>query len=248
MIYVILGMHKSGTTLLANILHSSGVNMIDSEAEGRDYDRGGHFERSATNRINKDLLRCGNRHSLEVVRAASPDDWTDELRDRADGLIAELDRTYVDWGFKDPRTCLTYPFWRERLGTHKVLFVYRDPEEIVSHYMAQSGGIRGRLDPALATRALRAWCVYNGQVLAHARAGGMPWLAFKYADFMRYDAPFAVLRAFVGRELEDRRLGSRYRSRRTAGPVYRLAKALVGRVHGLDVEAIRRGLDALAAR
>lgn len=248
MIYVILGMHKSGTTLLANILHNSDVSMIDTEAEGVDYDNGGQFERAATNSINKELLRCGDHHSLEVIRPAPPHEWTDAMRARADEVVSGYNRTYSDWGFKDPRTCLSYDFWQESLGTHKVLCIYRDPEEVVSHYLAQSGGFRAKFGLPLATRALRAWCIYNRRILAHAGAGGRPWLTLSYADLMRGGASFAALETFVGRRLEDRRFNNQYRSRGAAGRLYRLAKRRVARSSGLDVDAIRLGLESMATR
>ena len=43
-IYVVLGMHKSGTTLISQILHHSGVNMGGAEIEtSRSYDEGNKY-------------------------------------------------------------------------------------------------------------------------------------------------------------------------------------------------------------
>ncbi len=45
MIYVIFGMHKSGTTLVAEMLHKSGINMGDFD-ESVSYDIGNQYERN----------------------------------------------------------------------------------------------------------------------------------------------------------------------------------------------------------
>jgi hypothetical protein len=231
-------MHKSGTTLLANILHSSGIHMIDAEAEGADYDRGGHFERRAANRINKELLQCGGAHSLDVIRVPSPEEWEENLRLRAAALGAQLDREHRHWGFKDPRTCLTYPFWREVLGRHRIIFVYRDPREVVSHYLTRSArsGIKSKV--ATATKALRAWHVYNDRVLEFLPRRGQPWITLDYSAFMRDDRFFA----------SDSRLHARYRSRRPNRLVYRLAKTRVKHAYGFDVDALYLSLGGLSGR
>ena len=56
MIYVVLGMHKSGTTLVAKMLHASGINMGESIDESADYSAGNHYERQSTAELNHVLL------------------------------------------------------------------------------------------------------------------------------------------------------------------------------------------------
>ena len=61
--FIILGMHKSGTTLVSQMLHQSGIAMV-SDVDDRSYDQGNHFERLSTNMLNKQLLKCGEINSL----------------------------------------------------------------------------------------------------------------------------------------------------------------------------------------
>ncbi len=62
MIYLVLGCHKSGTTLVSEMLHSSGIQMIDDagaveETAGQSgYDDGRFYERSEWVRLNADIL------------------------------------------------------------------------------------------------------------------------------------------------------------------------------------------------
>ena len=53
MIYIILGMHKSGTTLISQILHKSGINMGNFN-EDVSYDQGNKYERPASQKINRE--------------------------------------------------------------------------------------------------------------------------------------------------------------------------------------------------
>jgi len=68
MIYVILGMHKSGTTLISQILHKSGINMGEFN-EDVSYDQGNQHERPAAQKINREILKCGDAHSLDVINS-----------------------------------------------------------------------------------------------------------------------------------------------------------------------------------
>ncbi|MGM0484512.1 MAG: hypothetical protein ACQERI_08185, partial [Candidatus Krumholzibacteriota bacterium] len=45
MIFVLLGMHKSGTTLISRMLHESGINMCGEPCGEASYDAGNKYER-----------------------------------------------------------------------------------------------------------------------------------------------------------------------------------------------------------
>ena len=147
MIVVVLGMHKSGTTLVAEILHRGGIAMVDRVPEASDYDERFFFERDEAVAINKALLGR-DAYSLDTVRLRPRAD-DPALRRRIADLVADLDARHGDWGFKDPRTCLTWPVWRELLPPHRLVCVYRHPLAVEGHYR-----IRNR---QTSFRALRAW-------------------------------------------------------------------------------------------
>ncbi len=59
MIYIVLGCHKSGTTLIARTLHESGIAMVgDDDAQG-DYDQSGFYERLRWVELNQHILGHG---------------------------------------------------------------------------------------------------------------------------------------------------------------------------------------------
>src|SRR5687767_9519465 len=97
MIYVILGMHKSGTTLVAKALHRSGIPMVDAEDTSRSYRDGNHYERESFNEVNYDLLGCRGVHSLKI-ELGTPLRGSPELRERASQLIRLQAQREEDWG------------------------------------------------------------------------------------------------------------------------------------------------------
>ena len=134
MTYVVLGMHKSGTTLVAEILHRSGIPMVET-ASAADYYAGNKWERASTLAFDKDLLDARDVDSLWL---APPDPDTllrdaDLERARRIAACAEAGAG-GEWGFKDPRACLTWPVWRLALTAPKLIAVYRHYGSVVRHF------------------------------------------------------------------------------------------------------------------
>lgn len=191
--HVVLGMHKSGTTLVAKTLHHSGIPMIDHIAPGT-YDDGATYERRSTRIINSDILGDHGVPSYRLTTAPPPDQISDYITAAAQALRdRHADTT---WGFKDPRTLLTFDFWQPLLGEVKLIGVYRDPREVVGHYT------RGRHESPLAAPSLHAWREYNRRLL-HIASEHPDMLLLEYGRLMRDDSEFARLANFVGRTLVD---------------------------------------------
>lgn len=116
MIIIILGMHRSGTSALAGLLHHNGV-MMGKEDEfypkPMKENPKGFYENVRFRRINDRILR---RYDYRV-KSFSPSVPT--IYPVSDGnlltlmkkLILEYNGEYDFWGWKDPRTCLTLYSW-----------------------------------------------------------------------------------------------------------------------------------------
>src|SRR4030095_10172119 len=109
-------MHKSGTSLVAELLHRSGIPMGEGAEVSGSYDAGTFFERSAFRALNQELLGPDdpdelNPRPLRLQLSA-------RQRARMRELVAHGEDGGADWGFKDPRTCLTYEVWRPELPPH----------------------------------------------------------------------------------------------------------------------------------
>ena len=74
-------------------------------------------------------------------------------------LVARYSHLYQDWGWKDPRTCLTLKFWIEELNhlnlssKVRILYIFRSPVKV-----AYSMFHRGNAD--LKT-SIKIWALYN---------------------------------------------------------------------------------------
>ncbi len=220
MIYVVLGMHKSGTTLISEILHHSGINMVDNADPSLGYDKGNKWERESTKQVNQELLGTEGAFSLEEDHL--PAGLAPQQQARMRELIEACTRKYGDWGFKDPRTCRVYDFWASVLPEHKIVVVYRSPEEAWEHYRRISGK---QLLTAL-LQFLPTWCGYNRAILEYLRQTRSPFLVIQYERFMREPAEFQRLEKFVGRKLNDRRDPKLHRSRVKKFGLYPLLRAI----------------------
>ena len=67
MIHVVLGMHKSGTTLVSELLHHAGIDMVDAADPDTSYDHGNKWERDSTKQVNHAILGSAGTFSLKTV-------------------------------------------------------------------------------------------------------------------------------------------------------------------------------------
>lgn len=133
MIYVVIGMHKCGTTLVSQLLHAAGVDMIEyfPLPEELEYKYGGQYESITTKRINEVLLQSRGIPSARIRKTELFD--IDRMSTIAQRYIKTKENQ--TWGFKDPRTTLTYlPFWSRMLSNqdHTLIVTYREVGSFLS--------------------------------------------------------------------------------------------------------------------
>lgn len=240
MIYVVLGMHKSGTTLVSESLHKSGISMGVFQGE-LGYDAGNKYERHETQQINRSLLRGyllpRAKFFLSVLKnptynAAGYKHNSDSTaifirRKRFDGLMANGDIPVAinevindcgtatgDWGFKDPRTCYTYRIWKRALPEHKLVIVYRHYRNLLKRYDTNPW------HPLTVYRILHSWTLHNQSILKHIQQTETPYVIVDYDKLMTDEGEFERISGFVGKELVDVRKAELYRNRHTVQPVH----------------------------
>ncbi|THB79321.1 MAG: hypothetical protein D6B25_01795 [Desulfobulbaceae bacterium] len=203
MIYIVLGMHKSGTTLVSEILHKSGIQMIGEDNGDPDYDTGNKYERISTASLNKDLLDCWDIYSLDILpKDTSENAVAINFKAKAEKIIADNQNDNGHWGFKDPRTCLTYPQWQKYLPEHRLVVVFRHPAQVMKHY--EKRNLR-RKKPHILLKSLQAWTVYNRQVLEILKLTACDHIVVNFEKFMSEDHELDRLEKFVGNKLHDAR-------------------------------------------
>jgi hypothetical protein len=190
----VLGMHRSGTSVVASLLEGLGVHLGGADALLRPLPENprGYWEHGALKDVNEALLaHLGGRwHSPPNL----PDGWQraaalDELRAQARVLLREQFGESVLWGWKDPRTCLTLPFWKPLLPEASYVICLRNPFDVAR-------SLRARDDLPL-EHGLRLWLAYTAAALAHS--AGHPRLLLFYEDVLtdREETASALAR-FIG--------------------------------------------------
>lgn len=167
-IFVVLGMHKSGTTMVARCLEEAGVSMRDFPEEVNS-EEAMYCERASVRAQNVELLGPSSTDSLKLGRVLGDGDWPSGCRSlkNATDLFGRLNLENAGhWGFKDPRAVLTYrAFWKKVLPNHEIIVVFRSPLEIIEHY---TRGWKFYKRPWLVLRAykaLKVWLIYNSEIL-----------------------------------------------------------------------------------
>ncbi len=238
MIYVVLGMHKSGTTLTSQILHHSGINMDDEIDPSVSYDEGNKYERQSILHLNLEILGTDSYSTIDL-KAPEPLTAGPDLQRRMQEVIGTCERRYKDWGFKDPRTALTYPLWEELLPEHRLIVVYRGPAAVWPHYRYHgphhAPGNIGR-----AWRFLDRWYDYNVRILSILESTPYEYLVLAYDELMTSDAEFARLEAFMGRHLEDCRRPDLFRHRNGFSPYMAIAERMLRSRYGRIEDVMAR--------
>jgi Sulfotransferase family len=189
---VVVGMHRSGTSLTASILGSSGLHLGDRLVPAGPSNPEGHFEDGDFVDLHRKALQTLG-HDREGWDEVVLDDMPDVLVAKAQALIDARASRPV-WGWKDPRTAVFLPFWERLLPEARFVFVYRSPWEVIDS-LYRRGDRRFRHDPMAAARL---WSHYNSAILdAHARVGEQGVL-FNLEDIATDPAGFVerVNRAF----------------------------------------------------
>lgn len=128
---VVLGMHRSGTSSLAGSLQEMGV-YLGEVYQWNPHNFKGNRENHRIIDLNDQLLSY-NKASWDYpppIRKRFT--WTDEQAFLRDELINDMQvqakaNQAPFWGFKDPRTLITWPFWADALNEFYLVGTFRHP-------------------------------------------------------------------------------------------------------------------------
>jgi len=150
-VFVVTGMHRSGTSLLARGLLALGINLGDNLLEKSATENPtGYWEDVDILALSERVLKTLGRRwsSLEPLFAEELSKGELEpLIDDAAKLLSEKMRGHQTWGFKNPRTGPLLPFWTnvfERLCLDaKYLTIVRNPRNVVHSLQRRNKFARG---------------------------------------------------------------------------------------------------------
>jgi len=140
---VILGMHRSGTSVMTRVINLLGLPLCrEDDIYTAPDNPTGHWESASLVAFNDRLLDLfGGRF---IAPAAMSDGWESDpaavvLREEADEVFSRAHPTTA-WVWKDPRTCLTLPFWRSVWPHAPVaVYVHREPLEVALSLRRRDG-------------------------------------------------------------------------------------------------------------
>ena len=160
---IICGMHRSGTSLVANVLREAGLDIGTRDDVGLGVGQPrGHFEDRDFFRLHEAMLAASGRSCFTADEGSLATAVTPAFEEQARALIAaRADRPF--WGWKDPRTCLFLDLWDRLLPQARHLFLYRHPVDVALSLWRRNTDPELSADPWL---ALRVWELYNRRLLA----------------------------------------------------------------------------------
>lgn len=211
---IVLGMHRSGTSVTAGIVRSLGVHLGDDLLGANRGNPMGHHEDLEVLELNDQIL------------ASSGGNWSDPptreaiLRNRRQfrpairKLVRARNACHRVWGWKDPRTALTLELFLPHLARPHLLVVRRDPEEVALSL--------SRRDGTDVEKNLALYEAYTARISKLLRDHPLPSLTVEFADlraeakrevariarFLDVDASPETLEACAGLVLDDRALES----------------------------------------
>lgn len=198
----VLGAPRSGTSLTARILNVLGVDLgpedeLMDAAAGNN--RTGFWEHEGIANLNEDILASLSESPPPYLQGwrwppPLPEGWqrdaTLEPHRRAARTI--LRRSFGEgspWGWKDPRTTLTLPFWQELVPEMRYVICVRHPLDVAASLAER--------DEMATEESLRLWSRYMADAINHTR--GLPRLFVSYESyFPDWEGQARRLATFLG--------------------------------------------------
>ena len=132
--FIILEMHRSGTSLAAGLLHSMGISAGSPEMliPAADDNPKGFWERVDVMQLNDEALASCKAtwdHVADFNPCSLPTEAEKHFHEQARVLVTALEGE-SPWFVKDPRICLLLPLWQKVLKSPFFVLVSRNPLEI----------------------------------------------------------------------------------------------------------------------
>lgn len=208
----VLGMSRTGTSLTARVLNLAGVYLgAEDELLGGDLHHltgegaavlekagkanpEGFWEHYRLMRLNERILKTlgGNwRDPPPFVAGWEASTELDAEREEARAMLAESFTGHNPWGWKDPRNCLTLPFWQKLLPGMRYVICLRNPADVATSLQRRDGM---SLD-----EGVELWLTYLAAALVNT--SGRPRLLIPYERYFEEPHETAAdLARFAGRE------------------------------------------------
>ena len=151
-VIAIIGMHRSGTSLLAGSLQERGLFLGDVVNEAP-HNKKGNRESLPIRELHEDILNSSGGSWDNPPEEVS---WKGIHRSMRD-LITNGFSDQPIWGFKDPRSIFCLEGWLETIPSLECVAIIRHPEEVAMSLHARNGWS--------IEKGINLWYVYNRRLL-----------------------------------------------------------------------------------
>jgi hypothetical protein len=141
--FVVLGMHRSATSLITKGIFKVGVKIGSNVLSADSGNPHGYWEDTDFLYLNKWILAeaGGNWYNVpseeKILKVGNRADVKGRIKTLVDKKYAQNNL----WGFKDPRTILTIKVIRPHLKKHSFIVAFRNPTEIAQSLYARNAQI-----------------------------------------------------------------------------------------------------------
>ncbi len=164
----ILGMHRSGTSCLTGALQIGGFSSSAALTWNYDNQKGNREEIDVIS-LNHKVLEY-NGLSWRNVNNETEISWPQQLAFERDKLLLSRFNEGLIWLFKDPRTVITWPFWKDSGIAFQFIGSFRHPMK-----SALSLFFRNQIP---LERGLRLWLLYNEKIFNLLQRYNFPLVCF----------------------------------------------------------------------
>ncbi|MBD3268498.1 hypothetical protein GF373_17660 [bacterium] len=197
-------MHRSGTSLIAHLLHELGISMGTRFRESDRSNPTGYWEDLDWRDLNEKILREANGRWWRIP---SRSDLMDAVENHRDEITALVANRVEPWGFKDPRFTLLAEFYQDSFEDAKYIVVDRPRDDVV-------GSLMRRAEQRGYQESRRHWESlyerYRSHIEDFLKTHGPEYLRVSYPEFvdkMTAEGAVRELANFVGVDFDPQVLG-----------------------------------------
>lgn len=126
---VVLGMHRSGTSLLSKILHELGIDMGVERIVKSKSNVFGYYEDMDFLILNQKILESANGSWNTIFKPGQLELISENYKEDIKTLIDQKNEKGI-WGFKEPRTSLLINTYHKFFDNPKYIYIMRDKKEV----------------------------------------------------------------------------------------------------------------------
>ena len=193
--FIVLGCSRSGTSLLSGILHESGVNMGHRFGGVDEINPVGFYENLDFADLNIQILKT---LGIEHMATVPPEMVENATQMEIEIAAAIVKNASGDWGWKDPRTVILWPWYErclcEMLHPHLII-THRGRDELLRSWL-RTGQIKSRGQGEMLAY------YFDLRLIEIEACTGYPTLHVQFEDWWDdLDEQVARLAEFTGHEI-----------------------------------------------